>query len=256
MGRMGPASAGHAGRLLLAVVVAALAGVLVAGLALPLVGSAGVLAKTASQDFENLPSVLRQPLLPQQTRIFAADGTLLATIYNQNRVVVPLRAISPLLQHAIVAIEDERFYDHKGVDLRGLARAVVSDAKGGTVQGGSTLTQQYVKNVLLLTATTDDQRAAATERTPARKLREMRLALGLEKVWSKQQILEGYLNIAYFGSGAYGAEAASERYFGVHASQLTLPQAATLAGIVQSPVSYDPRRNPQLSQKRRDVVLQ
>src|SRR5436190_21474792 len=122
MAGVGVASAGgRVGRLVLALVVSAVAGVLVAGLALPLVGSAGVLAKTASQDFENLPSILRQPLLPQQTRVFAADGTRLATIYSQNRVVVPLSAISPLLQHAVVALEDSRFYEHKRVDLHGLA---------------------------------------------------------------------------------------------------------------------------------------
>jgi membrane peptidoglycan carboxypeptidase len=249
-------SAGTA-RFGLAVGVSVVAGVLVAGLVMPLVAGAGVLAKTASQDFENLPSVLVQPLLPQQTKIVAADGkTVLATIYSQNRTYVGLSAISPLLQKAVVAIEDSRFYEHNGVDLRGLARALVSNAQGGAVQGGSTLTQQYVKNVLVLTATNDQDRADATARTPARKLREMRLALGLEKVWSKDQILQGYLNIAYFGDGAYGAEAAAERYFGVHAALLTLPQAATLAGVVQSPVSYDPITNPTLSQTRRNVVLE
>ena len=123
------------------------------------------------------------------------------------------------------------------------------------MQGGSTITQQYVKQVLVTTATTDAERAAAIARTPARKLREMRLALGLEEVWTKDDILNGYLNIVYFGHGAYGAEAASLRYFGVHALNLNLGQAATLAGIVQSPVSYDPLRNPALSTKRRDVVL-
>ena len=242
-------------RLALFTVVSVLSGVLVAGLLLPLVGSVGAAAKTASQDFENLPSVLRQPLLSQQTKIYTSDGKLLATIYAQNRIVVPLKAISPLLQQAVVAVEDNRFYQHKGVDVHGLARALVSDLEGQSVQGGSTITQQYVKQVLVATATTDADRAEATARTPARKLREMRLALGLEEVWSKQQILEGYLNIAYFGHGAYGAEAASLRYFGVHASKLNLGQAATLAGLVQSPVSYDPLRNPKLSTKRRDVVL-
>jgi len=242
-------------RIALFATVSVLSGVLVAGLLLPLVGSIGAGVKTASQDFENLPSVLRQPLLQQQTKIYTSDHKLLATIYSQNRIVVPLSAISPLLQQAIVAVEDARFYQHKGVDVHGLARALVSDLQGQAVQGGSTITQQYVKQVLVATATTDAARAEATARTPARKLREMRLALGLEQVWSKQKILEGYLNIAYFGHGTYGAEAASLRYFGIHASQLTLGEAATLAGIVQSPVSYDPLNNPPLSQKRRDVVL-
>jgi membrane peptidoglycan carboxypeptidase len=253
-----PQAAGAVGvlvRLGLFVVVSALSGVLVAGVLLPLVGTAGAAAKTASQDFQNLPSILRTPLLPQQTKIYSADHVLLATIYAQNRVVVQLSQISTKLQQAVVAVEDNRFYEHKGVDVHGLARALVSDLEGKSVQGGSTITQQYVKQVLITTATTDAERAAATARTPARKLREMRLALGLEEVWSKDDILQGYLNIAYFGHGAYGAEAASLRYFGIHASDLSYGQAATLAGIVQSPVSYDPLRNPALSTKRRDVVL-
>jgi len=246
---------GAAIRVTLFVTVSVLSGVLVAGLLLPLVGSVGAGVKTASQDFENLPSILRQPLLAQQTKIYTSDGKLLATIYAQNRIVVPLTAISPLLQQAIVAVEDNRFYQHRGVDVHGLARALVTDLQGKNVEGGSTITQQYVKNVLVATATTDAARAEATARTPARKLREMRLALGLEQVWTKQQILDGYLNIAYFGHGAYGAEAASLRYFGVHASKLSLGQAATLAGLVQSPVSYDPLLDPALSTKRRNVVL-
>ncbi len=253
-----PQAAGALGaliRLALFAVVSVLSGVLVAGLLLPLVGTFGAAAKTASQDFENLPSILRQPLLSQQTKIYTSDGKLLATIFAQNRIFVQLKDISPLLQQAIVAVEDNRFYEHKGVDVHGLARALVTDLEGKDVQGGSTITQQYVKQVLVATATTDAERAEATARTPARKLREMRLALGLEEVWTKQQILEGYLNIAYFGHGAYGAEAASLRYFGVHASKLTLAEAATLAGLVQSPVSYDPLRAPNLSTKRRNVVL-
>jgi membrane peptidoglycan carboxypeptidase len=180
MARRAPVGwAGGLGRVALALGVSATAGVLVAGLVMPFVGSAGVAATTASQDFENLPSVLRQPLLPQQTLILTSDGKVLATIYSENRVAVPLSKISPLLQTSIVAIEDSRFYEHNGVDLRGLARALVSNAEGAAVQGGSTITQQYVKNVLVLTATTDAERVAATARTPARKLREMRLALGL-----------------------------------------------------------------------------
>src|SRR5664279_918092 len=242
-------------RIALFAVVSVLSGVLVAGLLLPIVGTVGAAAKTASQDFENLPSILRQPLLAQQTKIYTSDGKLLATIFGQNRITVPLDRISPLLQQAIVAVEDNRFYEHRGVDVHGLARALVTDLEGKDVQGGSTITQQYVKQVLINTATNATEAADAIARTPARKLREMRLALGLEEVWTKQQILEGYLNIAYFGHGAYGAEAASLRYFGVHASKLSLGQAATLAGLVQSPVSYDPLRAPNLSTKRRNVVL-
>jgi len=230
-------------------------GGLVAALALPLAGAAGLATKSAVQEFENLPSLLSTPPLPQQTKILTSDGKLIATIYSENRISVPLKAVAPVMQTAIVAIEDTRFYEHHGVDARGLARALVTNAQGGNVQGGSTITQQYVKNVLLLAATNDAERAAAISRTLPRKLREIRLALGLEKIWTKQQILEGYLNSVYFGAGAYGIQAAALRYFNVPASKLTVAQSATLAGIVQSPVSYDPTRNPRLSQKRRDVVL-
>lgn len=238
-------------------VVSALSGILVAGLVLPFVGSAGVAARSAAQSFDSLPSVLQTPPLPQQSVLVTADGKTLATVYSQNRIVVPLDKISPLLQRATVAVEDERFYEHDGVDLRGTVRAVVTNLQSGDVeQGGSTLTQQYVRNVLQLTAENEEQRRAATEQTAARKLREMRYAIGLEKRASKSEILEGYLNIAYFGAGAYGAEAAARRFYSVQAKDLTLPQAATLAGLVQSPIAYDPLRRPDLAQRRRDVVLQ
>ncbi|HTY72246.1 MAG TPA: biosynthetic peptidoglycan transglycosylase, partial [Actinomycetes bacterium] len=228
-------------RLLLFVVVAVTAGVLVAGLLLPLVGGAGLAARSAADSFDNLPEALRQPVLPQQSRILAADGSTLATFYTQDRIVVPLSKISTRLQQALVAIEDARFYEHKGIDIKGLLRAYVTNQQAGeTKQGGSTITQQYVKQVLLMTATTDAQRQAAVADNYGRKLREAKLAIGLEKRWTKQQILAAYLNIVFFGNQAYGAEAASEAYFGVHASQLTWAQAATLAGLVQQPGRLNP----------------
>jgi membrane peptidoglycan carboxypeptidase len=239
------------------VTVSVLSGVLVAGLVLPFVGSAGMAARSAAQSFDSLPSVLQTPPLPQQSVLVTADGKALATVYTQNRIVVPLANISPLLQRATVAVEDARFYQHDGVDVRGTVRAVVTNLQAGEVEeGGSTLTQQYVRNVLQLAAEDEAERRAATEQTAARKLREMRYAIGLEKRISKSQILEGYLNIAYFGAGAYGAEAAARRFYSVSAKDLTLAQAATLAGLVQSPVAYDPLRRPDLAQRRRDVVLQ
>ena len=248
-------AADTAGRVVLLGVASILCGFLAAGVALPFVAGLGQAAVSASQNFENLPSVLKAPLLPQQTVLLTSDGKVLATIYTQNRIVIPLSAMSPLLQKAVVAIEDNRFYEHRGVDLKGTIRALVSDLSGGSVQGGSTITQQYVKQVLEATASTTAQRAAAAARTPSRKLREMRLALGLEQLWTKAEILQGYLNIVYFGGGAYGCEAAARHYFDTSCAKLTLPEAATLAGIVQSPTSYDPISDPQLSQKRRDVVL-
>ena len=243
-------------RLGLFVLVSLVAGMLVAGAALPFVGGAGVATRTAIEDYESLPSQLIAPPLPQRSRILASDGSVLATIYEQNRIEVPLSAVAPVMRQAIVAIEDRRFYDHRGVDLRGLARALVGNTSGtGSTQGGSTLTQQYVKNVFVESAATPEEAAAARARSITRKLKEMRYALALERQLSKDQILERYLNIAYFGAGAYGIEAAARRYFSVPASKLTLVQAATLAGIVQQPVAYDPTRNPKSSQKRRTQVL-
>jgi membrane peptidoglycan carboxypeptidase len=243
-------------RFLLFLGVAATAGVLVAGLLLPLVGGAGLAARSAADSFDNLPEALSKPVLAQQSRIITADGSTLATFYTQNRINVTLDQISPKLQRAIVAIEDARFYEHKGIDVKGLLRAYVTNQQAGqTKQGGSTITQQYVKQVLLLTASTDAQRKAATADNYGRKLREAKLAIGLEKRWDKKSILENYLNICFFGDKAYGAEAASESYFGVHAANLTLAQAATLAGLVQQPVRLNPINYPAAAQERRNIVL-
>jgi len=251
-----PRFAASMARLGLFVLVSLVAGMLVAGAALPFVGGAGVATRTAIEDYESLPSQLITPPLPQRSRILAADGSVLATIYEQNRVEVPLSAVAPVMRQAIVAIEDRRFYEHRGVDPRGLARALVGNSSGGgSTQGGSTLTQQYVKNVFVESATTPAEAAAARARSIARKLKELRYSLALERQLTKDQILERYLNIAYFGAGAYGIEAAARRYFSVPASKLTLVEAATLAGIVQQPVAYDPTRNPKSSQRRRTQVL-
>ena len=243
-------------RLGLFLLVSALAGVLVAGAALPFVGGAGVATRTAVEDYEALPSQLTTPPLPQRSLILASDGSVIATIYEQNRIEVPLSSVALVMRQAIVAIEDRRFYDHGGVDPRGLLRAAIGNTSGGgTTQGGSTLTQQYVKNVFVESAATPEEAAAARARTITRKLKELRYAVALERVLTKDQILERYLNIAYFGAGAYGVEAASLRYFSKHASKLTLAEAATLAGAVQQPVAYDPTRNPNSSQRRRIQVL-
>ncbi len=144
------------------------------------------------------------------------------------------------------------------MDPRGVVRAAVNNLTGGDTQGASTLTQQYVKNLLLEQALTSGDTAAvqaATAPTLGRKIREVRLALGLEKQLTKDQILAGYLNIVYFGQNSYGIEAAAQRYFRVHASRLTLPQAALLAGLVQEPVNDDPTQHPSAAKARRNVVL-
>jgi len=238
------------------VAVAAVCGLIVGLMAMPFVGGLGVLARNVVQDFESIPDAITTPPLPQRTQILASDGSLLATLYYQNRVEIPLSQVSPIMRQATVAVEDSRYLDHNGVDLRGTLRALASNTSAGDVQqGGSTLTMQYVKNVLINSATTAEEIEAARGRSPTRKLREMRFALGLERRYSKADILERYLNIVYFGAGAYGVEAAARRYFSKPAAGLNLTEAATLAGIVQQPVRYDPLRNPEQSTKRRNVVL-
>ena len=181
----------------------------------------------------------------------------IATFYSQNRVYVPLAKISQEMQDAIVAIEDQRFYEHNGVDVRGTVRAVLANSQAGAVtQGGSTLTQQYVKNVLQATAKNKEEREAAAEDSVSRQDSGATLRLGLEERWSKEQILEGYLNIAYFGSQAYGVEVAAQRYFSKPASKLNAGEAATIAGIVKYPTPYDPLDNTAKAGARRNVVLQ
>jgi membrane peptidoglycan carboxypeptidase len=236
---------------------AAGAGVLVALLVLPLVGSAGLGARRSADWFESMPSDLRTPPLPQRSRILAADGSLLATFYFENRVEVRLDQIAPVARSAVLAIEDSRFYEHGALDTKGTIRALVHNMRSGSVtQGGSGLTQQYVKNVLSESARTDAERKAALAVTPARKVRELRYAMQLEKLLPKDEILRRYLNIAYFGDGAYGIEAASRRYFGKPASRLTLAEAATLAGVVRYPFAYNPRLHPGAARERRNTVLQ
>ena len=263
MAGLSPAAAGGAIiRAVLFLAVSVLAGVLAAGLVLPVLGSLGLAARESAEGFESLPAELDTPPLPERSRILAADGTQIATFFYENRVSVPLTDVAPVMRQATVAIEDSRFYEHGGIDLRGTLRAFVNNQSGDDVQGGSTLTQQYVKQVQLESAQniTDkneriEAQKSATERSYSRKIRELRYAITLEEKYTKDEILGRYLNIAYFGAGAYGVEAAARHYFNVPAKKLTLAQAATLAGIVQQPTAFDPTRNPELSLTRRNIVL-
>jgi len=241
--------------LLLALLAAA--GLLVATIATPIVLGTGLAAKTTADHFDGLPTDLPDPVLGIDSKIVAADGSPIATLHGtENRLPVRIDQVPKVMQQAIVDIEDSRFYEHHGVDYKGLARAALKNTEaGGVQQGGSTLTQQYVKNVLLDAASTPDQQQAATGKSIQRKVREARYALALEQRWPKSRILEGYLNIAYFGNNAYGIGAAAQRYFGETVEQLTLPQAALLAGLVQGPSQYDPLRHPKAAAVRRTEVL-
>lgn len=198
--------------------------------------------------------------LPQQSKMYANDGkTLLATFYDQNRIVVALRDISKPMQQAVVAREDHRFLEHSGIDPQGIVRAFVQTyVRHGATQGGSTLTQQYVKNALMDEAIEENDPIAeyhAHEETVSRKLREMLIAIQLEKHHSKEEILQGYLNIAQFGVGVYGVEAAARRYFSKSAKDLSLGEAATIAAVTKNPAAYDPTQNPKNSEQQRNIVL-
>ncbi|MBH1934209.1 transglycosylase domain-containing protein [Streptomyces sp. AV19] len=236
---------------------ALLAGLLAAGSALPFVGTLGKYAKAAAEDFAALPAGLDVPAPAQSSRIHDADGGLMATIRTRDRTVVPGDRIAPVMRQALVDIEDHRFFRHGALDLRAVLRALGANADSGRVaQGASTLTQQYVKNVFVEAAGNDTGAVRRARRqTLDRKVRELRYAIRLEKTRSKEQILTDYLNIAFFGRQAYGVEAAAERYFSVHAADLSLPQAALLAGLVQSPTAYDPVARPRRAKERRDTVL-
>ncbi len=181
------------------------------------------------------------------TIVYAADGTVLAEWHaEEDRFLVEYAAMPKHLLDAVVAIEDERFWAHPGVDLKALARALIANLEaGGVVQGGSTITQQYLKNVLLTPAVTVD-----------RKVREAALALRLESSLTKEQILERYLNTVYFGKGAYGVGTAAQRYFGKLPAGLTLGESAFLAGLIQAPASSDPYVDPEQALARRRVVLE
>ena len=195
----------------------------------------------------------------QSTKVLSADGKLIATFYAENRVKVSLDQMSPYIKDAIVAIEDRRFYEHAGVDPQGILRALSSNLSGGGRQGASTLTQQYVTNVRQRVPRVCGQgrsRSSSAGRRPsADKMREMKLAIELEKKYTKDQILEGYLNIVFFNRDAYGIEAASRYFFSTTAKDLTLPQAALLAGLVNSPSFYDPAVHPENALQRRNQVL-
>lgn len=230
-------------RLFTVLLAGALAGLVLAVAALPGGLLGGQVAKAALGAYAELPDALRTPAQPQRSYLYANDGkTLITTFYDVNRTDVPLAEIAPVMRQAIVSAEDRRFYSHGGADLRGIARALVANLRGGgTEQGGSTLTMQYVRNVLKTDPTrTAEERQAATEQTVGRKIQEIRYAAALEKTLSKDEILNRYLNIAYFGSGAYGVAAAGQRYFGKAPADLTLGEAALLAGLVQSPDEYSP----------------
>jgi penicillin-binding protein 1A len=194
----------------------------------------------------NLPDISRmadyQPA--STTRIFARDGTQLASVYKENRVWVPLSFIPQVVREAFIANEDHNFYYHHGVDFGGIVRAAFADLTHQQLQGASTITQQLARRLFL-----NDQVSVS------RKIQEALLAIEIERFYTKDEILERYLNIIYLGSGAYGVDAAAHTYFGRSVDKLTLPQAATLAGVVAAPSVYSPLVHLELARERERHVL-
>jgi len=252
--------------LLLILGLSVVAALLVTVLAVPAMAVTGVYASRTADVLDTLPDSIRPSTLAQKSEIYAtnSDGsnTLLATVFDQNRQEVGWDAISPFVKDAVVATEDPRFYEHSGVDIASTLRAALGNvASGGVSSGASTITMQYVRNILVQQATQlptqaerDAAYAAATTESLDRKLSEMRLAIALEKQYSKDDILLGYLNIANFGGSVYGIEAAANYYFGVTAANLTLAQAASLAATVNAPnaLRIDQAENIPDNQARRD----
>jgi membrane peptidoglycan carboxypeptidase len=263
---------GIVGRL---IAFSAVGGVLAAAMIVPVVAATGVLVRNTADKFTTLS--LTASGLPQRSEIVDRYGHLISYVYGVDmpyystasnaqavqyfgwdRQPVTYSQIDQNMVNAIVGIEDDRYWVHGAIDLKGTIRAAINDLQHKQVQGGSTIAQQYVKNVLLLQAQMNNNTQAlqaADAATLSRKLNELRMAVDIEQRYSKQDILAGYLNAAYFGNNSYGIEAAAETYFNTTAAKLTLTQAATLAGIVENPSQYDPIAHPANALERRNTVL-
>ena len=254
---------GLVGRL---IIFSALGGVLVAAMVVPIVAATGIVVRNTADKFSTI--AVDSNSLAQRSAIYDREGNLIAYVWGVDlgsgmtysdgidRQPVTYSQISPNMLTAIVAIEDDRFWQHGALDVKGTIRALVNDLEHKPIQGGSTLEQQYVKNVLVL-QDLDSQAAqqADTADNLNRKLDQLRMAVQVAHTMTKQQILAGYLNDSYYGNGAWGIEAAAETYFNTTAAKLTMTQAATLAGIVENPSAYDPISYPATALTRRNTVL-
>ena len=234
-----------------------LASIIVAALLFPVAGGIGLVSNRASEVVGNASAQLLEGEVPAVTTMVDAKGNTIAWLYSQRRFEVPSDKIANTMKLAIVSIEDKRFAEHNGVDWKGTLTGLAGYASGDAdTRGGSTIEQQYVKNYqLLVIAQTDAEKRAAIETTPARKLREIRMALTLDKTFTKPEILTRYLNLVSFGNNAFGVQDAAQTYFGVNASDLNWQQAALLAGLVQSTSALNPYINPDGALARRNLVL-
>ena len=234
-----------------------LASVVATALLFPFAGGIGLVSNRASEVVANGSAQLLEGEVPAVTTMVDAKGNTIAWLYSQRRFEVPSDKIANTMKLAIVSIEDKRFADHNGVDWKGTLTGLAGYARGDAdTRGGSTIEQQYIKNYqLLVTAKTDAEKRAAVETTPARKLREIRMALTLDKTFTKPEILTRYLNLVSFGNNSFGVQDAAQTYFGINASDLNWQQAALLAGMVQSTSALNPYTNPEGALARRNLVL-
>ncbi|MGV8122354.1 MAG: PBP1A family penicillin-binding protein [Candidatus Xenobiia bacterium LiM19] len=209
------------------------------------IGLSVTLVQKYSKDLPDVRKLSRfEP--SESSQIFSSNGTLIGVLFKENRIWVSIDDIPKTMQDAIIATEDSRFYEHVGVDPKGIARAVIENFRGGGLsQGASTITQQLARNIFL-----------SQERSVKRKIQEVLISVDIEKRFSKKEILEYYFNQIYFGSGAYGIEAAAQTYFGKHAKALTLPECALIAGLPAAPSLYSPLVDPKMAKQRQELVLQ
>lgn len=247
------------GRVLAFLLSSVLAGVVLAGLIFPSAAAVGLAANGSVGWMQDLPDDLSGGPISRSSTLYARDGeTELASFYAEDRTPLPLDQISPYMQQAIVAVEDRDFYEHGGVSITGILRAVgnnLTNSEGR--QGASTLTQQYVNNLIIDrdVRAGDEASTLGANKGYADKLQEIKLAVSMENELSKDEILQGYLNMVLFGPRNYGVETAANYYWGIPAAELNLQQSATLAGLVQSPEAYNPATNPERSVERRNTVL-
>jgi membrane peptidoglycan carboxypeptidase len=235
----------------------ALAGVLVAGVVAPVAMGAGLLSNQVSDSVDGISATLASSEQPLVTTVTDRDGNPIATLFDQYRVPVTYDRIAPTMTAAIVSVEDRRFWSEGGVDPKGMVRAALHDSSGGGTQGGSTITQQYVKNYLINVVDRNNKAAQYADKadTLARKLREAKIAVQLGQSESKEDILTGYLNVVEFTGNVYGVKAAAQAYFHTTPDKLTVPQAAVLAGMVNNPNLYNPYTHPQQALERRNLVI-
>lgn len=237
------------------ILLSMLSGLILTAFAAPVALPVDKARESFANYWEALPTELPDMPPPQRSVILDVNGNKMAEFFAENRILVSLDQVSPYVTQALVATEDRSFYTHGGVDWKGITRALVNNAQGDSLQGASTITQQLVKNTLVVNAKTRLEILEATETSPYRKIEEIRYSRALEEKYTKDEIMEKYLNVVLYSNGVYGIGTASSYYFNKPASDLTLPEAALLVGLLKNPTGYDPIKFPEKALERRNIVL-